>query len=364
MPSRVQQKHTKQQRQAAATTKQIAAAKKRSNERNGARTARPQAPGSNAKTVSCKYFEKNSRCPYGDKCTYAHGLADLAKRTPRKFKTPCWYFNHGGCSKSAEECAYNHVLDSDMRKPLHLQHPCPFYHHRTPLQCRRGNSCGGDHFYELTANEWKHHFSEVEFPGDNYFEMYGQRSRGSRESFKVEPEDFPILETYQSTPKAAVGGAWGKPLSFKEADDQSVSPVATLSVQFKMEAEDFPVLDTHQSATKAAVGGAWGKPLSFKKAADQPVSPVTTIPKLSEPYDPNKCWVDYSTDEDIEDPPSRSAPPKAWEPGNGWGSDGDEPRDQSQIRDTDEQILKEKIDQLQTRVSQILTKDSTVISRA
>ena len=53
--------------------------------------------------------------------------------------------------------------------------------------------------------------------------------------------------------------------------------------------------------------------------------------------------------------------PKAWEPGNGWGSDGDEPRDQSQIRDTDEQILKEKIDQLQTRVSQILTKDSTKI---
>ena len=345
--SRAQTKYTKQQRQAAATTKQIAAAKKRSNERNGARptrpqapgtnerngarASRPQAPGTNAKTVLCKYFEKDSRCPFSDKCTYAHGEAELAKRTPRKFNTPCWYFNQGGCSKSAEECAYNHVLDSDMRKPLHLQHPCPFYHHRTPLQCRRGNTCGGDHFYELTADEWMHHFSDVEFPGDDYFELYGQRSHGNRESFKVEAEDFPVLDIYQPAPKAVVGGAWGKPLSFK-VDEKPVV------------AEPHP--HSFKNVVKKVVENA-EKPQSY---------PVFEPSSLSD-----KCWADYTSSEDEEEDssPPRSAPPQTWGPGNGWGSDGDEPRDQSQIRNTDEQVLKEKVDQLQSKVSQILAKDPT-----
>jgi len=117
-------------------------------------TQRPKPAKANAKTALCKTFMNTGACPYGDKCTFAHGVEDL-----QKVAHVCWWYNNGGCSKSAEDCKYRHEEHNDMRKPLHLQHPCVWMHVKTPGQCRN-KKCGGDHDYELTTDEWKHHFPQ------------------------------------------------------------------------------------------------------------------------------------------------------------------------------------------------------------
>ncbi len=181
---------------------------------------RAQAPGTNAKTVLCRAYQQNGHCPYGTRCNYAHGTKELALRKARKFDTPCWYFNHGGCTKSAEECVYQHVIDENMRKPINLQHPCPFFHHRTPLRCRH-RECRGDHQYELTAAEWKHHFPELVFPGVGYLtpkpEPVGK--------VQLAAETFPILDTDRPKPQSLVG-AWGRPLTVKPEEPQEETPAA------------------------------------------------------------------------------------------------------------------------------------------
>ncbi len=165
---------------------------------------------SNIKTVLCKFYGRDGHCPFEEKCNYAHGLAELNHRKPRKIQSPCWYYNKQGCSKSADECIYLHVSAPDMRKPIHLQHPCPFFHYKTPLCCRRGDQCSGDHSYELTAEEWKHHFPGLEYPGAGYL----TRPRASDPK-----EEFPVLG--QPKPKSVSGGVWGRPLSFKSAKPSS-----------------------------------------------------------------------------------------------------------------------------------------------
>lgn len=80
--------------------------------------------------------------------------------------TPCWYFNQpGGCTKSAEQCIFNHVIDN-VRKPLHIQHPCTSYH--ILGVCENLGMCRGDHNYELTEKEWLHHYPTLTFPGIGY----------------------------------------------------------------------------------------------------------------------------------------------------------------------------------------------------
>ncbi len=205
-------KAIKQQRQAAATTKQLQAAKKRV----GSQVSHAQAPSANAKTVLCRSFEQNGYCSYGNRCTYAHGAKELAARTARKFSTPCWYYNQGGCSKSAEECVYQHVLVEGMRKPIHLQHPCHYFHHITPLECRRGEKCGGDHNYELTAFEWKHHFPSEAFPGVGYLTSK-PKPVSKTVQVQMDRADFPVLRGYLEPPKAL--GAWGHPLTVDPPED-------------------------------------------------------------------------------------------------------------------------------------------------
>jgi hypothetical protein len=79
---------------------------------------------------------------------------------------PCWFFNQpGGCTKTAKECVYTHVLDPHVRKPLHLQHPC--YHLHVKGECKNIDLCINDHKYELRKNEWETHFKE-EYPGPGY----------------------------------------------------------------------------------------------------------------------------------------------------------------------------------------------------
>ena len=160
----------------------------------------------NKKTVLCKFFVQKGECPYADRCTYAHGPQELVKPAPRSINSPCWYFNHGGCTKAAEKCLYNHVIDPNMRKPIHLQHPCPFFHHKTPGQCKSEKKCSGDHFYELAKDEWVHHFPDIPYPGVGYT---------NRKNVSV-TEEFPVLSKTQPPPKTIIGGAWIRPLEIKE----------------------------------------------------------------------------------------------------------------------------------------------------
>ena len=123
---------------------------------------RAQKAPENAKTALCRTFAASGQCAYGKSCTFAHGTKELK---PHKTRQPCWFFNRDGCSKSDLECECDHVVAPNMRKPRNLQHPCLWHH--VCGYCRLGNRWGGDHDYELTAPEWKHHFSEP-FPGDGY----------------------------------------------------------------------------------------------------------------------------------------------------------------------------------------------------
>lgn len=202
------------------TNKQKAA--KRARQSASQPTGRPKAPRGNEKTVMCSHWERHGNCPWGNKCNFAHGKEELRSVAPAKLEEPCWYHNRGGCSKSAEECRYQHVDAPNMRKPLHLQHPCPYYHRITPQQCRRGSECGGDHDYELTAGEWKHHFPNWDYPGEGYLapKTVTQKAPSPKKVPLTASDEFPVLgsDSPKPQPKTVVGGAWGKPLTFKEPE--------------------------------------------------------------------------------------------------------------------------------------------------
>lgn len=79
-----------------------------------------------------------------------------------RINKPCWYHNNEGCTKSADECIYQHVHAPGMRKPLHLQHPCYNFHVRNNGVCNTRN-CQGDHHYKLTQVEWAYHFPHIPY---------------------------------------------------------------------------------------------------------------------------------------------------------------------------------------------------------
>ncbi len=112
-------------------------------------------------TTVCRDWVNDS-C-FSTNCPYSHGPS---KNNVTKIKKPCWWFNNGGCKhndgteKSEKDCKYLHVK-AEVRKPLHLQHPCYNWHIRTPGRCNIKN-CLGDHGeYKLTAKEWQYHFGGV-----------------------------------------------------------------------------------------------------------------------------------------------------------------------------------------------------------
>jgi hypothetical protein len=121
----------------------------------------------------------------------------------RKFSTPCWYYNNGGCTKSAAECTYTHVNTNNIRKPLNIQHPCRFYHYVTPGRCPFGSTCKGDHSYELTLAEWKHHFPKIPYPGEDYINP------------QIDSKDgFVIYNLEQPENKQVVGQIWNHKYGF------------------------------------------------------------------------------------------------------------------------------------------------------
>ena len=141
------------------------------------------------KTVICKFFPKCSR---GDACTFAHGQSELFKAHP------CWFFNNGVCNNTAEDCPRRHELVPGIRKPLTLQRPCNNFH--TALHCRFGSRCRFDHF-ELTEQEWSHHYPTTTYPGDGYTTLKPQP--------QPQPKSKPLLFTDSDFPPLPSSGLQG-----------------------------------------------------------------------------------------------------------------------------------------------------------
>lgn len=118
------------------------------------------------KTILCKNYKNNGFCKFQNKCTFAHGKEEL--KIVKK-DSPCWFFNNGGCKNSAEDCNYKHEVKV-IRKPLHLQQPCKYYHLFTTGECK-DKECVYDHTYELYKEEWEYHFLEYPYPGINYLKI-------------------------------------------------------------------------------------------------------------------------------------------------------------------------------------------------
>jgi len=147
-----------------------------------------------AKTLLCKSFTTTGSCKFGKMCTFAHGVTEQSDLQRRKIH-PCWWFNQGGCVKTAEECSYRHERVENLRKPLHLQHPCIQMHVKTPGKCSNGKGCGGDHNYELTFDEWRHHFPNYEYKGAGYLTVKSNN-------------DFPPLSNSITINNRASMSAW------------------------------------------------------------------------------------------------------------------------------------------------------------
>jgi hypothetical protein len=140
------------------------------------------------KTALCKNY-MNGNCRFGNRCNFAHGQEDLKKRN----RGPCWFYNNGGCSKSAELCTYEHIEVKGVKKPLPIQRPCAYFH--TGTGCTKIDSCQFDHF-ELSESEWKYHFPGVRYPGKGYLNRNKIDSKKtSMKSEKKTPENiWSILE--------------------------------------------------------------------------------------------------------------------------------------------------------------------------
>jgi hypothetical protein len=108
------------------------------------------------KNKYCVNWINNTTCKYYPECKFAHGEHELIKPQSPKINSPCWWFNTSkGCEKSAETCLYQHIKVDNIRKPLHLQHPCYNFHIRGHCSVKE---CKGDHDYVLTEQEYEHHF--------------------------------------------------------------------------------------------------------------------------------------------------------------------------------------------------------------
>lgn len=145
------------------------------------------------KTKLCVNYSRDGSCRYGAKCAFAHGEAELVVR-PRKV-VPCWFHNNGGCTKTDDQCRFDHVI-ATVRKPLFLQRPCRWYHYETPRQCRAGDHCKWDHSYELTEKEWRHHFEGLRYPGRGYLAAPVVAAATAQQRVEIDIDDeeaFPTL---------------------------------------------------------------------------------------------------------------------------------------------------------------------------
>lgn len=252
-----------------------------------AKHSRGRTNGSNnrtntrAKTALCKFFAKG-HCPRGNRCTFAHGEKELVTRPQRQRqqRRPCWYHNNGGCSKSAEACVYDHVIVKDLRKPIHLQHPCVFFHHQTPAQCVNGDACGGDHFYELTESEWRHHFPEFPYPGTGYIASAQEKLVVAKRPLPKVVDNFPALvEEQQPTPNSV----WSNtPDTVRDSNPATPEP---------------------EPVSKPVADGVWSQaPKTVRTVEEQSVEPdnggYVTLEASKPLPDPMKMdWADMDDDE-------------------------------------------------------------------
>lgn len=85
-----------------------------------------------------------------------------------KIKSPCWYFNTGGCRnkdgtpKSEENCKYLHVYSPHIQRPHHIAPNKPCDKYNLEGYCKWGDYCKYLH-KSLTQEEWETFYPNIPY---------------------------------------------------------------------------------------------------------------------------------------------------------------------------------------------------------
>jgi len=86
---------------------------------------RNEEPDQRYKTVLCKHFERDGECKFGDKCSFAHGEAELKQKAlPKAAQDPlyktvlCKHFEQNGKCKFGRSCSFAHGKNELKRRPV------------------------------------------------------------------------------------------------------------------------------------------------------------------------------------------------------------------------------------------------------
>jgi len=121
---------------------------------------RQEQPDPRHKTVLCKHFEQDGECKFGNKCSFAHGEAELQRKAQPKpaardplYKTVlCKHFEQDGECKFGNKCSFAHGETELQRKaqpkaatrdPLYKTVLCK--HFEQDGECKFGNKCSFAH---------------------------------------------------------------------------------------------------------------------------------------------------------------------------------------------------------------------------
>ncbi|XP_072126207.1 mRNA decay activator protein ZFP36-like [Mobula birostris] len=88
----------------------------------------PPPPSPRYKTELCRPFQENSFCRYGDKCQFAHGLAELRtlSRHPKYKTEPCRTFHSTGFCPYGSRCHFIHNPEEERGSRPRLRQSASF----------------------------------------------------------------------------------------------------------------------------------------------------------------------------------------------------------------------------------------------
>ncbi|KAJ1967925.1 hypothetical protein IWQ62_001553 [Dispira parvispora] len=139
------------------------------------------------KTRMCERFEREGSCPYGPKCTFAHGISDLRQRAPLPLQSPHTngmgpgYGDHGGRSPYQPGPAYGAPpRPNPAENPLYKTRLCEKF--MRDNYCQYGYKCTFAHGVEELQNR---QMQPQQYHTTNYPPSMTQRP--SREPILLEP---------------------------------------------------------------------------------------------------------------------------------------------------------------------------------
>ncbi|KAK9729070.1 hypothetical protein K7432_000583 [Basidiobolus ranarum] len=185
------------------------------------------------KTRLCERFETEGFCPYGPKCTFAHGIVELKEKKPQTNEKPSTV--ESKIKESNDNPLYKTKLCERFMKENFCQYgpKCNFAHGRDELKDR--SSTAPVPVQEVQKSRWRnnasgeHHSPEAFFARRLETGSLSPPSRGSRPDIYIEQ-----LDSGRDIPNLI-------PTS-NEMSSRSISPTETLSTPDKDNHDDFKAL--------------------------------------------------------------------------------------------------------------------------